>query len=116
MEQLLQLERLKATTLSGVAVLAISPDPAEKTKGLLEKVHRSKDVTLTPRFLSDPDLKATDAYGIRNAEARKPLPHPTTVLVDRDGREVWRFTERDYKRRPTDDEIRAAVGMLRSGK
>ncbi len=116
MEQLLQLEKMKASTLAGVAVLAISPDPAEKTTELLDKVRRSKDVALTPRFLSDADLKATDAYGIRNSEARKPLPHPTTVLVDRDGREVWRFTEKDYKRRPTDDEIRAAVGRLGSRK
>ena len=116
MEQLLQLERLKSSALAGVSVLAISPDPPEKTRELLEKVRRSKDVTLTPRFLSDPDLKATDAYGIRNADSKKPVPHPTTVLVDRDGREVWRFTEKDYKRRPTDDEIRAAVGRLRPGK
>lgn len=116
MEQLLQLQRLKATTLAGVTVLAISPDPPEKTKEMIEKVRSSKDVVLTPRFLSDPDLKATDAYGIRNSEAKKPIPHPTTVLVDRDGREVRRFTEKDYKRRPTDDEIRAAVERLRPGK
>ena len=116
MEQLLQLQRLKATTLAGITVLAISPDPPEKTREMIEKVRSSKDVVLTPRFVSDPDLKVTDAYGIRNSEARKPVPHPTTVLVDRDGREVWRFTEKDYKRRPTDDEIRAAVERLRPEK
>lgn len=116
MEQLLQLQRLKATTLAGITVLAISPDPPEKTREMIEKVRSSKDVVLTPRFVSDPDLKVTDAYGIRNSEARKPVPHPTTVLVDRDGREVWRFTEKDYKRRPTDDEIRAAAERLRPEK
>jgi len=115
-EQLLQLQRLKATTLAGITVLAISPAPPEKTREMIEKVRSSKDVVLTPRFVSDPDLKVTDAYGIRNSEARKPVPHPTTVLVDRDGREVWRFTEKDYKRRPTDDEIRAAVERLRPEK
>ena len=109
---MLQLQRLKATTLAGVTVLAIAPDPPEKTREMIEKVRSSKDVVLTPRFLSDPDLKATDAYGIRNSGAKKPIPHPTTVLVDRDGREVWRFTEKDYERRPTDDEIRAAVRKL----
>ena len=109
---MLQLQRLKATTLAGVTVLAIAPDPPEKTREMIEKVRSSKDVVLTPRFLSDPDLKATDAYGIRNSGAKKPIPHPTTVLVDRDGREIWRFTESDYKKRPTDDEIRAAVRKL----
>ncbi len=116
MEQLLQLQRLKSTTLAEVTVLAISPDPPEKTRGLIEKVRSSKDVVLTPRFLSDPDLKVTDAYGIRNSGAKTPVPHPTTILVDRDGREVWRFTETDYKKRPTDDEIRAAVQKLRPAK
>lgn len=109
MEQLLQLQRLKATSLAGVTVLAIAPDPPEKTRALIEKLRSSKDVVLTHRFLSDPDLKATDAYGIRNAGAKKPIPHPTTLLVDRDGQEVWRFTETDYEKRPTDDDIRAAV-------
>lgn len=112
MEQLLHLQRLKATTLAGVTVLAIAPDPPEKSRELIEKVRSSKDVELTHRFLSDPDLKATDAYGLRNSGAKKPIPHPTTVLVDRDGREVWRFTETDYKKRPTDDEIRAAIRKL----
>jgi len=36
--------------------------------------------------------------------------------VDRDGREVWRFTETDYKKRPTDDDIRAAVRKLQPAK
>jgi peroxiredoxin len=115
-EQLLQLQRLKATTLADVTVLAIAPDPPEKTREMIEKVRSSKAVALTHRFLGDPDLNVTDAYRIRNSEARKPIPHPTTVLVDRLGREVWRFTERDYKRRPTDDEIRAAVLTLRPAK
>lgn len=112
---MLQLERLKSSALAGVTVLAISPDPPGKTRELIEKVRRSKDVVLTHRFLSDPDLRVTDAYGIRNSESKRPLPHPTTVLVDLDGREVWRFTEKDYERRPTDDELRAAVGRLHRG-
>jgi peroxiredoxin len=115
-EQLLQLQRLKSSTLAGTAVVAIAPDPPGKTRELIGKVLTSKDVLLTHRFLSDPDLEATDAYGIRNAESKTPVPHPTAVLVDRDGREVWRFSEKEYRRRPTDEEIRAAVGKLRRTK
>lgn len=113
MGQLLQLEALKSWALAGIPVVAISPDPPEKTRELLEKVKQSKNVALSHRFLSDPDLRAIAAYGIRNGESKKAIPHPTTILVDRDGREVWRFTEKDFKRRPTDDEIRAAVAKLR---
>jgi peroxiredoxin len=109
---LLQLQRLKTTVLGDVTVLAISPDPPEKTKELLEKLRSSKGVTLTHRFLSDPELKAVDAWGIRNTDAKKAIPHPTTILFDRAGREVWRFTEKDFKKRPTDAEISSAVKLL----
>ena len=80
MEQLLQLQRLKATTLAGVTVLPIATDPPEKTRAMIEKVHSSKDVALTHRFLSDPELKVTDAYGIRNSEAKKPIPQPRVAI------------------------------------
>ena len=112
MEQLLQLQRLKASTLLGVEILAVSPDPPEKTRELVEKVERGKGVRLTHRFLSDPTMTAVDAYGIRNAESRAPMPHPTSILYSREGREVWRFTEKDYKVRPTDADLAAAVAAL----
>lgn len=115
MEQLLQLQRLKSTALSEVEVLAVSPDPPEKTRELLGKIERGKGVRLTHRFLSDPAMAAAEAYGIRNAEAKAPMPHPTSILYDRAGREVWRFTEKNYKVRPTDAELAAAVARLRSG-
>ncbi len=112
MEQLLQLERLKKTTLANVRILAISPDPPEKTRGLIAKVASGKGVSLTHTFLSDPSLGSADAYRIRNEKATSPLPHPTTVLVGKAGNEVWRFTEVDYKKRPSDAEIAAAMGLL----
>jgi peroxiredoxin len=109
---LLQLERLKSSTLKGITVLAVSPDSPEETNELLARLKSSAGVSLTHRFLSDVDLKAIDAYGIRNKEATKPIPHPTTILIDRDGREVWRFTDRNFKTRPTDAELKQAVDSL----
>ncbi|MFN7959639.1 MAG: redoxin family protein [Thermoanaerobaculia bacterium] len=113
MEQLLQLERLKKTFLQDITILAISPDTPEKTREFLAKVESSRGVHLSHLFLSDPEMKFADAYGIRNTAAPRPLPHPTSVLVNRDGLEVWRFTEKDYTRRPTDDELKAAVAKLK---
>jgi hypothetical protein len=57
----------------------------------------------------------TLAERTRNTEAKTPPPHPTAGLVDRDGREALQLIEKDYKRRPTDDEIRAGASRLRSG-
>lgn len=113
---MLQLQRLNQSTLKDVTILAVSPDPPGKTRELLEKVKASRGVTLTHRFLSDTDLKTIDAYGIRNAEATRGMPHPTTILFDRNGSEVWRFIEKDYRKRPTDEELGKAVSLLARGK
>ena len=110
---MLQLERLKVSTLKGIAVLAVSPDTREETMGLLERLKSSTGISLTHRFLSDRDLKCIDAYGIRNREATKPMPHPTSILIDREGREVWRFSDKNFKMRPTDADLKEAVDGLK---
>ena len=33
------------------------------------------------------------------------LPHPTTYVIDKNGVVRWKFTEKDYKVRPTNEMI-----------
>jgi len=64
-------------------------------------------------FLSDPDHRVIDRYGLLNpANERRPLPHPTVYLIDRDGRVHWKFTEVNYKIRPTNEMVHAALEDL----
>jgi peroxiredoxin len=56
-----------------------------------------------------------DLYGLRNeaAAARgRFLPHPTTYVIDRTGRVRWKFTEKNYAVRPTNDLILAELKKL----
>lgn len=67
------------------------------------------------RILEDVDLRVTDRYGVRNAEGYRDrmVPHPTTIVVDRDGVVRWKVIETDYRLRPTPEDIVAAIRYAR---
>jgi len=53
-----------------------------------------------------------DRYGIWNP-AGKGWPHPTTLVIDRQGIVRWKFVEVDYKVRPSNQQILDALARLR---
>jgi peroxiredoxin len=67
--------------------------------------------------LSDPDHKIIDAYGLRDPayEGQKVygIPHPAVYVINKQGKVVWAKVESDYKQRPTNEEIRAALDSLK---
>ncbi|MCA1617688.1 MAG: peroxiredoxin family protein, partial [Acidobacteria bacterium] len=68
-------------------------------------------------LLSDPDSRVIDAYGLRDpayaGQKVEGIPHPTVYVIDKAGRVTWALVESDYKKRPTNDEIRAVLDTLR---
>ncbi len=65
-------------------------------------------------FLFDPALTVIDRYGLRNpAGGRRPVPHPATFVIDKQGIVRWRQVDTDYKVRPTNPAILAAVRAAR---
>ena len=66
-------------------------------------------------LLSDPDHAVIDRNGIFNeAEPRgRPVPHPTTLVVDTAGVLRWPVTEVDYTMRPANEDILAALREVR---
>ena len=68
-------------------------------------------------ILSDPDHKVIDGYGIRdpayNGQKFEGLPHPSVYVIDKTGRVAWSRVEMDYKERPINTEVRAALESLR---
>ena len=105
---MLQLERLKSTALKDVSVLVVTPDSSEDSRALVASVERQRHVRLTHRFLSAPRVRTLNrpATGIDAVAPRLP---PSLVLVDRDGREAWRFQESDHRKRPANAELARAV-------
>jgi peroxiredoxin len=67
---------------AGVEIVAISPDPNERSQKVADGLR------LRYRFLADPDLAVTRRYGLVHAGAGpggQDLPRPATVVLDRDG-------------------------------
>ena len=65
-------------------------------------------------LLSDPDHRVIDRYGLFTPDEsrRRPVPHPTTLVIDRRGVVRWKFVEIDYRIRPEPEDILAALNAL----
>ena len=65
-------------------------------------------------LLSDPDAAVIDRYGLFNQDdpRGRAIPHPTVYVIDMDGVVRWKFTEVDYRIRPTNADIAAELAAL----
>jgi len=64
-------------------------------------------------FLSDPEHGVIARYGVLNpAGTRRGIPHPATFVIDKKGVVQWRDIQTDYKIRPTNAAVLAAVKAL----
>lgn len=63
-------------------------------------------------FLSDPGHRVIDRYGILNPDDERGIPHPTTLVLDREGVVRWKFIETNYRVRPTNDMILDALNAI----
>ncbi len=63
-------------------------------------------------MLSDPGHRVIDRYGLLNPHDPRGVPHPTTYVIDKRGVVRWKFTELNYRVRPTTAMILEAVANL----
>jgi len=101
-----------------VDVYAISVDSPAESKQFAEKISADGKGSISYPILSDPGHRVIDAYGIRdpayNGQKFEGIPYPSVYIVDKDGRVAWAKVEKDYKERPINDEVRAALKNLKS--
>ena len=99
-----------------VRLLAVSVDDHEKSKQLVEKIAADGKGPVTYQLLSDPDHKVIDAYGLHDpaydGKRFDGIPHPAVYVIDKNGRVAWAKVESDYKVRPSNEDIRAALASL----
>ncbi|HEX5856084.1 MAG TPA: TlpA disulfide reductase family protein [Thermoanaerobaculia bacterium] len=110
--QLVDLERLKATSLARVPVLAISPDGPGAIRAGLAAVAKDRGVKLTHRFLADADARYAARYGWAEASGPRAVRPPTLVLLDAQGRDVWHAGESHFQARSFEVPLREAIARL----
>jgi peroxiredoxin len=95
-----------------VQLLAVSIDSHEDSKKFVQKLKERFAGDLDFPLLEDKNHKVIDRYGILNPDG-KGWPHPATYVIDQRGIVRWKFIETDYKKRPTNEQILAALRKIR---
>lgn len=92
----------------------MSVDPHDKAQFLRDKLKDQPGVNFP--MLSDTEHRVIDRYGLLNENSKRPLPHPATYVIDRDGKVRWRFVEVDYKLRPSNEDVLRELGKVEKAK
>ena len=81
---------------------------------MVDRVAAEDGRTLDFPLLSDPDHAVIARYGLLNQQDpnQRPIPHPTVLVIDREGVVRWKFIEINYKVRPTNENVLAALAAL----
>lgn len=99
-----------------IRLLAISVDDHEKTKALVQKIAADGNGSVNYTMLSDPGHKIIDSYGLHDpaydGTQFDGIPHPAVYVIDKNGHVAWAKVESDYKIRPSNADIRAALDSL----
>ena len=101
---------LDETYRDKVAILAVSVDPHDKAQSLRKKLKDKPGINFP--LLSDADHRVIDRYGLFKEKSRRPLPHPATYVIDREGKVRYRFVEVNYRKRPSNEDVMKEVAKL----
>ncbi len=95
---------------------AISPDRPEQSREFAQKVAADGRGPLGFPLLSDPHAAVIDRYGLRDpayaGQKIDGVPHPSVLVLDQQGRIRWAKIESDYRERPTNGEVAAAIDSI----
>lgn len=92
----------------GAEVIAVSGDDDVRQTGMY-----ARWPTPHIRYVSDPDgQRILRPLGLFDPEERGGIGRPAMLVLDPDGREVYRYVGRDFADRTTDDAVLAAVAGL----
>ena len=105
-----------ARAYDDVKFFGISRDVPSQSRSLAAKIAADGRGPLGVTLLSDPRSVAIDRYGLRDpayrGEKSDGVPRPTVIIIDAQGRIRWIKVEEDYRERPTNEEVAAALDAL----
>ncbi len=100
-----------------IRLFAISVDLLDVNKEFATKLAADGRGEINFPLLSDPEHRTIDAYGLHDpaydGEKFAGIPHPAVYVIDKNGIVAWARVESNYRERPTNDEIRAALDSLK---
>ena len=88
-----------------IQILAVSTDTREESKKFGEMLRKRFEGEFDFPLLEDKDHKVIDRYGVFNPDGRG-WPHPSVYVIDPKGIVRWKDIEVDYKKRPSNEQIR----------
>jgi len=96
-----------------IEILAVSVDGPEEQQMMIDRVRDKYDVQVDYTLLTDEGHRVIDRYGVLNPDDERGIPHPTTIVVDRDGVMRWLVTETNYRMRPENETILEQLEAVR---
>ena len=95
-------------------IVTVSVDDREGMQLMIDRVAAEDGMAPDFIMLSGPDHAVIDRYGLfnENAPPNRPLPHPATYVIDKEGVVRYRFVEVDYRVRPTNEDILEVLKSL----
>lgn len=98
-------------------LLAISIDDPATSKKFADKIAKDGKGEIKFPILADPMHRTIDAYGVYDpayaGDRFDGIPHPAVFILDKDRKIVWSRVEPDYRKRPSNAEIRAELEKLK---
>lgn len=96
-----------------VRFYAISRDTPAESHELARKIALDGRGAVTFSMLSDARSQVIDRYGLRDPayahEKINGVPRPSVFVLDQRGRVKWEKIENDYRERPSNEEVAAAL-------
>ena len=100
-----------------VKLFAISIDPPETSKEFAAKLSADGLGEINFPLLSDPRHQTIDAYGLHDSAYDggqfAGIPHAAVYVINKEGIVSWARVESNYRERPTNDDIRAALNPVK---
>lgn len=93
-------------------LVTVAPEGREDLQKMVDRISAEDGKKPDYVFLSDPGHRVIDRYGLLNPSDQRGIPHPTTYVIDRQGVVRWKFTEVNYRIRPTNEMILHALREL----
>lgn len=105
-----------ARAYQDVHIFAISPDKPDEARTFARKMAEDGHGAAGFEILSDPRSATIDRYGLRDPayahEKINGVPHPAVFVLDEKEHVRWEKIESDYRERPTNEEVAAALDAI----